>query len=452
MNRAVHVLIIAIFTIPFLSKTLGVLPRAVSLMPEAISGALLVAALLRAAHFKTVTMRRGYIILFTLFCLHVIVGAILNGEQAGTFLSGLRNYMKYTPLFLVPAVYDFKEREIASQLRLLLFLGLAQIPFVIYQKFVEGKHADFVAGTLGVGSVMSICLVCLITILLAFYFRNRLTTGKFLMLAFLLFIPTTLNETKSIIIFFPVAFLVVMMLSGISRDAKIRILGAGAAFAFMMGGFFLVYSVFFSADKERGLLDFFLDPDTGIKFYLYSGDSQEIDAKRVLEQEHVIIGASPTVDRDEDKIRRIDNIILPIRVLSHDPVKLLMGLGIGNASDSFIPGFSGKYAQLGSLDSSYTAMSLFLWEIGLLGVVIFFVFFYMIYREAKSLRLENNLVGNFAVGWAAIAVVIAISIPYKNFLTFDVLGYLFFYFSGLIVAKSNSSYKQKTSHGLFLRK
>ncbi|MBK8161628.1 MAG: hypothetical protein IPK65_00300 [Gammaproteobacteria bacterium] len=436
MNTAVHVLIVSIFTIPFLSKTLGILPRIVSLLPEVISGALLIAALLRAAHFKKISIKRGYIVLFSLFCLHIMLGAILNGEQPGTFLSGLRNYLKYAPLFLVPAVYDFKDKEIASQFHLLLFLGLSQFPFVIYQKFVEGKHADLVAGTLGVGSVMSIYLVCLIAILLGYYFRSKLSTGRFLSLVFLLFIPTTLNETKSILIFFPAAFLVVMALSGISRDAKIRIIGAGASFCAMLGTFFLVYSLFFSADRERGLLDFFLDPETGVKFYLYSGDSQEIDAKRVLDQNQVIIGALPTVDRDEDKIRRIDNIILPIRVLSEDPVKLLVGLGIGNASDSFISSFSGKYSQLGSLDSSYTALSIFLWEIGLIGVLIFFLFFYMIFHDAKSLSGGKEFIGNFSVGWASIAVIIALSIPYKNFLTFDVLGYLFFYYSGYVAAKS----------------
>lgn len=435
MNKAIHGLIIAIFTIPFLSKTLGVLPRHASLLTEAIAGVLFIAALVHFARTKTIEIRFSYIALFALFCLLILLGGVLNNVQPGTFLSGLRNYLKYTPLFLIPAVYDFKDKEIASQFRLLLFLGLAQIPVVVYQKFFEGKHADLVAGTLGVGSIMSIYLICVIAIMLGFYFRGRLSTGKFVFLAFLLFLPTTLNETKSIIIFFPVAFLIVTALSGISRDAKIRIAGAGALLLTMLGAFFLVYSVFFSADKKTGLLDFFMSPETGVKFYLYSGDSQVIDARRVLEQEHVIIGALPTVDRDEDKIRRVDNIILPLRVLSEDPVKLLIGLGIGNASDSFITSFSGKYSRLGSLNSSYTALSLFLWEIGLLGVVLFMIFFYMIFHDSRSLSRTKDFAGNIALGWAAITAIIILSIPYKNFMTFDVLGYLFFYFSGYVVAK-----------------
>ncbi len=149
-----------------------------------------------------------------------------------------------------------------------------------------------------------------------------------------------------------------------------------------------------------------------------------------------MVGARPFFSAEEFKARRIDVMILPLRVLSEDPVRLLLGLGIGNASLSKVDLFSGKYSFLDEYDIFGNLISRFLWEIGLLGLLLYLLFFTFIFRDARHLAQNCGFTGAFALGWAGVVGIVILTLPYKNIFVSEPLSVLFWYLSGCIAAKN----------------
>jgi hypothetical protein len=133
---------------------------------------------------------------------------------------------------------------------------------------------------------------------------------------------------------------------------------------------------------------------------------------------------------------RLDAISVPLRHLAEDPVTLAFGYGIGNASESSLgPRFAGKYA------SSYrgflqTAFSRFVLEIGVLGCALLFYVYWLIFQDCRAVaRGSTTLSGAFAAGWAGVAVLMSVATFYASVEVFPSLGFLFWYFSGLVAAQ-----------------
>ncbi len=115
--------------------------------------------------------------------------------------------------------------------------------------------------------------------------------------------------------------------------------------------------------------------------------------------------------------------------------KLLFGLGAGNVSGSAIGSLSGEYANVyGELGVKSSAIALFLWEIGILGVFLYFIFIRMIFKDAKMLSEEDDLIGILGLGWLAVMPIVFVSLFFKNLFLDNANGYMFWYFSGLVIA------------------
>jgi hypothetical protein len=400
-----------------------------------LSGLFLVLILAHAAQKKAIFMAPKYILLFFIFCLHLLAGAILNGVDPGTVFAGIRYYFKYTPLFMLPAVYHFSDDEFQWQLKLLLTLLLIQFPLTIYQKFFTGwDMADLVSGTLGVSPVLSLVLVSAVLIVLGFYIKQKITLGQCAVLSFFLFLPATINETKATLIFLPVGVAVVIYASRLWHENKAKVVGISTIGAMLLVGFIGIYDTFFTdVSGEEGLLSFFSESRPGgVESYLYTGDAAQVDTESLLKEGERFVGEATTDSLRIHDIRRIDGLILPFRVLSNRPSQLLLGLGIGNVRESFISRFSGRYEKIRAITKTNTLMGDTLWEIGLVGLVIYLVFVLFIFADSLKLAASDGLAGRFAIGWSAAVLLFLVSFPYVNFLTFNAIGYLFFFYSGLI--------------------
>jgi len=364
-----------------------------------------------------------------------MVGAVANSLDPAVMVAGIRSYLKYMPFFLLPLVYPFSDKEMTSQFKFLVALALLQLPLVILQFFVLHWGNDVIGGTFGLGSFMSIFMVSAIVILMAFYFRGFIGGRTFLILAFLLFIPTTLNESKGTFILMVVGFLVIMLVGNLKRSQII--MGVGTL-AIMLTCFTVIYNVYFnSVQGTGGLISFFTkDPDKGITNYLYSGESTEVDPDTVLQPRNPVVGALPAFDAEDFSSRRIDEMILPLRALSNDPVKLLLGIGIGNASTSKLQLFAGQYSFLEQYSIFGNAVSRFLWEIGVLGMFLYLLFFWFIYKDARWMARTGGFPGAFALGWTSVIVIVVVSLPYKNIFVSENLSALLWYLSGYVAAKS----------------
>jgi hypothetical protein len=221
-----------------------------------------------------------------------------------------------------------------------------------------------------------------------------------------------LNETKSSLVFLPLAFLLPFFLSSGNEKKLGQLLAIGATVAGVMAAFIFVYDYFIMDRWGYGILDF-LTMEGRMEGYLYRG-------------------VNP--DDEFEAIGRVDGYFLALSVLSEDPIKLLFGLGIGNVSNSFLGGLDGEYwSQYARFGISTTTVSYLLWEIGVLGLLLHVWVLWQIFKDAKYLSTTSGRWGALGLGWMVVTIFIFIALGYKRFLFANLMGYLFWFYSGVVI-------------------
>jgi len=417
MHYLILAIIIAVTLIDQLT-TDHLLPRTLAFLPEALSVlvVLYVVALGTGQRFRNV--RAQYWLVFGAIAVVMVCGAVANAVEPGPLFAGIRYYLRAMPFFFLPAVYEFKDWQIRQQLRLLLVVGLWQLPFAIHQRMIviraERFSGDSVVGTLVDSSVLSIYLICAVCILTGLFLRQRVSKITYFALFFYLLAATTINETKGTLILLPIALLTVVLVGAPAGRRLRNALLSITLFIVFLAGFAPVYDYmernnpyytsvedFFTSQKK---VDQYLDTHSGVGTQHQAG--------------------------------RIDAIVMPLARLSADPVQLAFGLGLGNVSHSSLgPQFIGAYYPLyeGFLVSS---MSVFLLEIGVCGTVLVFALYWLILRDSLAVaRRDDSLMGWFAIGWCGVTVLVIVGTGYKTLHSYGSLSYLFWYFSGLVAAR-----------------
>src|SRR5690606_2105993 len=104
-----------------------------------------------------------------------------------------------------------------------------------------------------------------------------------------------------------------------------------------------------------------------------------------------------------------DSIDAAVRQLSRDG-NLLLGVGIGNASLSFSEKLTGEYYKKHkNLAPGMVYLSTILWELGLVGVVVYGTLFLMMAIDCLHMRRRQELAGSLALGWIIVSGFMAAS-------------------------------------------
>jgi len=392
-----------------------------------------------AAAKKSIVLAPKYIVLFLLVAFFLFSGVLINNVSPGVVLWGGLDYGKYLALFLLPAVYSFTEDDIEKQLRFVFLLALLQVPIAFFQRLVQFKgvlSGDVVSGTLIISSALSIFLISVISVFLAFYLRNRVARRTFFIYVVLLFLPTTINETKGTLILLPIALIIpVMFLEGVSSKFR-RMVPVMISGVILIMLFVPMYDTFMKDRFGESVFDIVTDKDR-IAHYLYSGEVASEDYQ--FDNNADLTGQSfNELERDAP---RLDSMLIPLIFLSDEPIKLMAGLGIGNLNESRLQVLTGDYFVLTELYSAkITTVSQILWETGLGGLVFALVFLYMVLSDARYLRFGEGVTVDLALGWCAVVIIILVVLPYKNLTGMNVIGYLFSFYSGYLAA---SCYREK---------
>ena len=417
MNILLYVLFLSIFSLDWIAFKLGSLPRIATWLPEILSlmaAALVVMSFAIRKHFA---LKRKYLLFFLLFFMFILGGIIVNAVPSGVVLAGLRSNFKHLPFFFLPVTYAFSDKQIRRQLKFLLFLSLIQCPVTIYQRFIKYAGVgtgDVVGGTLGANTsgVLSVYLACVISLVVAFYLKGRIKRSTLLILIGLLFLPTTLNETKVSLLIIPFALIspALFLPDEISRIK--RILPVMAVCMVLMVIFVQVYD-HIRVSQGRLTLGEFLERGK-TKEYLYRGEK--------LRQEKKCIGRFDSIELAVDQISRTGN--------------LLLGVGIGNASLSFSDKLTGEYyKKYWQLEPQMTDLSNLLWEQGLVGVLLFIIFFWLVLQDSIYLRARDDIAGAISLGWISVVMIVSGSFVYFNTFHQNIFAYLFWYFSGYVAAQ-----------------
>lgn len=415
MKNIIYLLFAAIFTVDYLFTKVGVVGRYVTWLPELLSILAVVLIAVQVAARKPFFLPGKYLVILAFLVFHVLAGVILNSVQPGAVFTGLRTYFKYLPFFLVPAVFLVSDEDMMAQLKFLLVVGLLQLPLVIYQRFFQYagvNSGDPVSGTMLISSILSIFLISAIAILVAFYVKKKISLVPFCVMVGILFIPTTLNETKGSVVLLPLAVMVPILLMPGKHKAKSMALPA-AVLGVLLASFVVVYNMQPGRTDSGVDLTSFLSEERA-KAYLFKDSEGE---------------------RAGEAVGKVDSYVLAFKTLSKDVFQQMFGLGIGNVTGGFSKKLSGAYAEKYEyMEPGKTALSKIVWEMGVFGAVIIFVLCYMLFRDSVYLSRRDDLSGTLALGWAAVMVIYMIGLGYKNVLIHNVIGYPFWYLSGYIAA------------------
>jgi hypothetical protein len=418
MHGLVIALLLQILVVEYLIESRGLLHPYMILIPEVLSAIAMLVVLLRImggarAYFD---WRYGLFIVALLFT--IVVGYMIRDVPDGAMLAGARSYLKFLPFFLLPAVHRFTPKQLQAQLVLVLVLALMQMPLAFYQRFVEfasSMHTgDPVKGTLTTSSAMSMFIVAVIAGCVTFYLRGRLSLRALIVLCACLFLPTTINETKATLVLLPFALLVpAMLMPGKTRRLRkvAPVLGVGFV---AVTAFVLMYNYLIQYREFAGPISEYFTSDT-VWYYLYTG----------------------AANTDQAYIGRFDSIEIAFEHTSQDPLKLAFGYGAGNVSESFLPEFNGQYwAHFTRFGVSSTQITHFLWEIGLVGLVVYLYLFALVARDALTLARSKDAEAPLGQIWTVVVIVMAFALVYKSVFSMNDFGYLFWYFSGVVASRA----------------
>lgn len=416
--QAFVISLLGIVTIFGYLKKIGYLPDAATFLLEVYSALALIYVVAIGVQNGFRFVRPVYWLLFGALLLVIFCGALANQVDPGPIVSGLRYYLRWMPLFLLPAVYAFSEQQVRQQIKFMAIIAVLQLPIAASQRLenfrARGSTGDTTQGTLLNSGVLSIFLVGVASVVLGLAMRGVIKVRTAIVLFVVCVIPTTLNETKATLFLLPVTVGVTFLI-GAKPGARLRAtVIAAASVTVFLAIFVPVYDSLISTRAYGTKLSDFFTAEGRASGYLYSGAD---------------IG-------DTAHAKRGDSIVVPLRYLAQDPVLMAFGVGVGNASRSqFGRSFWGEhYETLGPFAT--IGFAAVLTELGLLGLLIMVLLHWNIFGDARSVASRRyGVMPALAMGWCGIVALSAVSYFYKNLIAFDSMTTLFWYFSGLIAAE-----------------
>lgn len=413
-------LIILSVTLAQYLSSIHLAPDSFRYLPEALSALCCAIVLLAGPRDRFRAVAPRYWLAFFATATVITCGVVANHMAPGPMLEGLRFYLRALPMFFLPAVFEVSESQLRTQLRLLLAIALLQVPLSVYQRYAVYSmghgSGDAVYGTLMISSIMSIFLIGVICVAAALALRGRLSKVAFVCIFVLLVVPTTINETKSTIFLLPFGLLTTL-LAGSPPRKRLRVGASAVLLLTIFAALFVPIYDFFAVANNRypvKLEDFFSDKK---KVVTYLDKNTDVGSR--------------------GEAGRVDAMVAPFREFSSDPVHLVFGVGIYNASNSGLgSSFSGEYYPLLGRYTIETSGAAFLIEMGILGLGCALLLDWLIFRDAAFLaRYDTSLFGTLALGWLGIVVVIVIATFYKSLHYFESVSYLFWYYAGVIAAR-----------------
>lgn len=380
-------------------------------IPEFIAIFIAISIPFRTATHKQIRLPLKYSILVFLYLAHIVIGFLLNDVTGWTVLAGLRIYTKFIPIFLMPVIYPFSERALKNIILWVFVLSMLQLPVVLWQRFVQyatSLSGDPMGGTLGVSTsgILAIYLSIILSFLVAFYFKEQITLSVFIVSAAAAFIPLTLNETKISFVLLPIAFILPAFFVRGKREVIFRVM---VVFSLLIVSFIVfkgVYDYFATKRWGTGIVGFVTEP----------GQLEEYSKNRV------------------DPIKYAFT-----RAVAKDSRFVFFGRGAGNTSEGFTRRLSGKYLKEATYYGSGITFTKLMWETGIMGTVLFFLFPFFVFLDSARLCKEEGFPGAFPLGMLSFTTFFTLSTFYTFTIDSNVLIFMFFLASGQLVSQSSQA-------------
>ncbi|MCC9138541.1 hypothetical protein ACFSKU_10735 [Pontibacter silvestris] len=297
------------------------------------------------------------------FCLFELGVVKAMGASITIWISGIRYYFSFLPLFLLSYLLALKNCSIKREINWLIVLSLLQIPVTAYQYLNSSKVQlndrqllfDMISGTMGGTASNLMSLVVGIGFL---YFLIKLVEKRkliFLLLSLVLLVPSTLAEAKGMML---VVMISLIYLAFIFKFNFSKILVLGVLAALMIMGFAYVYSLLGYDNYGKSL---------SVSYLIDYANSES----------------------GRGRLSRIDSIIHSLVLLSENNA-LLFGMGIGNANKSPL-GHDGQFFDFFTIRHS---IDILISETGLVGIAILIVLLWKMVWITRCLLKEQAIIHN----------------------------------------------------------
>jgi hypothetical protein len=420
-NNALAITILAgiVFLVDWMSQVIQVIPRQITWLPDLILIALGLKVLFYAA--KERRFYRTAIDAPLMFLLIFgFISAFINGVRLEVVIFGIRNLFIYVILFYVVSQLQLDEIFVRRATKLIIAIGFLQIPIALYQRIANLNFAsgDVVVGTIGANAsgTLSLFLLMVVAIIVSSYL-NKLISIKFLVISILLlFIPMVINETKVTFIIFPLLMIFLISHSLLAKSTRKRALAPILLSAIVFSSAVLGYNLLFADYYNRG--------------------------QGILSESQISNITRPYTK--EGTLNRLTLVQFAYIELNRPPLNPYIGVGLGNASDSFFTNGVGAYfTKYKQLNISGTFFARFMWELGYIGLL---AFAYMIIRliimaERIFKHSQDPFRKTIALAFQGIVLIMAIGIVYSGAFTLGALPLVFWFLAGCLQRWDIQEYK-----------
>ena len=422
MRQLMYLIIAAAMLAAYVSSTdVHLVPGVVKYLPDLASAGTVLYVFVAGVgqQFRFVNVK--YWLIFGALAVVLACGPLVNQESVGPIVAGIRAYLRAIPLFFLPAVINFSDRDLKGYLRFILALSLLQLPVEGYQRITGIAKGwwtgDIVIGTLMDSGIVSLFLIAVLCVMAALMLRGRIGKIWFGVCFVMMMIALSINETKMTVFVLPLALLVTFV---VAAPGGRKIIVTLQALCFLIVGGAIFVPLYDTLNKnDDGTQGFTIEDFVTNREDLYKYMNHDTG-----------IGTGK-------EARRGDSLAAPFRALSADPVKFTFGLGIGNASKSGMgEQYSGRYMPLYWNFAQQMSVTAFLFEIGLLGTGLVLLLHWMLLRDALFVaKHDQGLLGVLALGYVGAWFTIAIGLFYATIHVYESISFLFWFFSGLFAAR-----------------
>jgi hypothetical protein len=422
MRILMYVVLLASTLAAYLSSpAVGLAPGPVKFLPDLLAMAVAVYVAAEGARQGFRNVDTKYWMIFGAIALLLICGAVVNQEQPGPIVNGMRLYLRAIPFFFLPAVIRFSDKDLKSYLMLILAISLLQVPLAIYQRLTAvargSATGDAVFGTLMISGILSIFLIGVLCVMAGFMLRGRIKKTTFLLCFVALVVPMSINETKVTFFLLPLAMLVTFLVAA-KPGKRLSITFAALGIIAVAGTIFIpLYDYFNARAQDEGypsIIEFLTKGDTFDRY---------VDKK-----------ARAGTDEEAG---RLDGLLAPFRAFKTDVMKGTFGLGMGNTSQSSLgQQFTGTHASTYFLFSRTSSAAVFLFEFGYLVTALILLLHILMLRDAlRVARSADGLTGALALGYTGAWIAVTLGLVYLTIHTFESISFVFWFFSGVLVAR-----------------
>jgi hypothetical protein len=383
------------------------------------------------------------------FALVGLISVLINLSNPAVAVMGMKDYFQMWAFFLGVVFMPWGATFGNNLFRGFILIALLQLPFVAHEYLVlvpqrewlgEGTvPVDIVAGSFGASmygggatGVLAAFMVTMIGCLMALWKNGAISTFKASALSFLFLMPMLVNEAKIVVLYVPLAFVVVFYRDIIAKPLKFLI--AGLAMAGILAALMSAIMLGQPSDKFqtwRDLVDVVVARQTaGIEErHGDYGELSRVTALTFWAKEHV----------------------------TANPINTLLGHGLGASRER--EGGLGLAETLAEkhytgLNIGYTALSALLWDTGIIGLATVLGMFASAFITAGRLSrhyrgkdaFKTGLFEGLQAGTAVLALSLASRDYFISHLPFQTFLYLVIGFIGYSWLQVARDERQKALH------